>query len=161
GVTDVYEISDNGARDFRFSPARNGKGWISLDVDEPVPDIDPDNEEKVALAAVKSTDVLVLGAADDELPPGLNITPTSPGGRGAWYSLGFLLRGAAARLLEVQTNEIEVGLRTIRLNEAPTAQVFLSDTLANGAGYCTYLGEPENFERLLDESADWMSELLT
>jgi len=39
------------------------------------------------------------------------------------------------------------------------AQVFLADSLANGAGYCTHLGRPENFRKLLDEADAWMSDL--
>jgi hypothetical protein len=39
------------------------------------------------------------------------------------------------------------------------AQVFLSDSLANGAGYCTHLGQPDEFSALLDAAHDWSVQL--
>ena len=40
-------------------------------------------------------------------------------------------------------------------------QAFLSDTLENGAGYCNWLGEPQNFERLLDAGRKVVDEWAT
>jgi hypothetical protein len=62
-------------------------------------------------------------------------------------------------LLEVQTNEIDVGLRAVVVDGAWQAQVFLSDSLANGAGYCTHLGQPDRFEDLLAEAKRWGDDL--
>jgi Lhr-like helicase len=163
GVTDVFEINDNYGEDFRFAPATDGDGWICIGLDDPtgrsLPRTDPGRAVHVALSATKSTDVLVIGADTTALPAGISLAPTTPARRGAWYSLGFLLRGAAARLLDVQTNEIEVGLRAVRRDGVLTAQVFLSDSLANGAGYCTHLGEPDVFAELLAEASCWAHEL--
>jgi DEAD/DEAH box helicase domain-containing protein len=161
GVTDIYEINDNNGQDFVFAPATDGQGWICNTLDVRLPPTDNSRAEPVALAASKSTDVLVLGVDGDRLPEGVSLQPTTAARRGAWYSIGFLLRGAAARLLEVQTNELEVGLRAVRINGVLTAQVFLSDTLANGAGYCTHLGDPAVFADLLTETAGWIDELKT
>ncbi|HLI10882.1 MAG TPA: DEAD/DEAH box helicase [Alphaproteobacteria bacterium] len=164
GVTDVFEINDNHGEDFRFAPAADGDGWICINLDHTgrsLPQTDSTRALDVALSATKSTDVLVIGADPDMVPAGISLAPTTPARRGAWYSLGFLLRGAAARLLDVQTNEIEVGLRAVRRDGMLTAQVFLSDNLANGAGYCTHLGEPDVFASLLDEAATWAGELET
>src|SRR5207245_1298962 len=133
------------------------------DLDDPtgrsLPRTDPGRAVNVALSATKSTDVLVIGADSNLLPAGISLAPTTAARRGAWYSLGFLLRGAASRLLDVQTNEIDVGLRAVRRDGVLTAQVFLSDSLANGAGYCTHLGQPDVFADLLAEAEEWAREL--
>jgi hypothetical protein len=165
GLTNVYELNDNGGKDFTFAPARDGQGWISQDLEDAgariqLPASEAARARRVALSAIKSTDVLVIGLDDRFLPLGITLRPDTAARRGAWYSVGFLLRGAAARLLEVETSEIEVGLRTIRSPDgAVGAQVFLSDALANGAGYCSHLGEPQRFHKLLDEAARWLKEL--
>ena len=165
GVTDVYEINDNGGRDFGFAPASDGQGWVCRDLDDGtgtvrLPASDAARERRVALSAIKSTDVLVIGVDTDALPAGLTLRPDTAARRGAWYSLGFLVREAAARLLDVETPEIEVGLRTVRTPDGNVgAQVFLSDTLANGAGYCSHLGEPEVFAQLLERASVWAAEL--
>ena len=70
-----------------------------------------------------------------------------------------VLRGAASRYLEVETNELEVGIRALRSEDGVAAEVFLADSLANGAGYCTHLGKPIEFEALLKESGEWINEL--
>ena len=162
GVTNVYEINDRGGRDFGFAPAADGQGWICRDLADSnarLPPSDSSRERRVALAAVKSTDVLVIGVEAEALPAGLTLRPDTAARRGAWYSLGFLLRDAAARLLEVETPEIEVGLRTTGTGGDWGAQVFLSDTLANGAGYCSHLGDPVVFADLLENARARVVEL--
>src|SRR5205814_2770833 len=100
GVANVYEINDNHGNDFRFAPASDGDGWLCTSLDPPPPQAtDRSREQSVALAAVKSTDVLVIGADPAAVPAGTSLAPIGPARRGAWYSLGFILRGAAARLL--------------------------------------------------------------
>ena len=166
GVTNVFEINDNGGNDFGFAPASDGQGWICRDLEGGdnvrLPASESARERRVALAAVKSTDVLVVGIDSDALPVGLTLRPDTAARRGAWYSLGFLLRDAAARLLDVETPEIQVGLRTVRTPDGDWgAQVFLSDTLANGAGYCSHLGEPAIFAELLESAWARAGELET
>jgi hypothetical protein len=61
-----------------------------------------------------------------------------------------LLRRAAATLLDINEWEMRVGLRAVRDAQGHViGQVFLSDSLENGAGYCSqFAGAPEA-ERLL------------
>src|SRR5688572_11550973 len=78
--------------------------------------------------------------------------PRTPSGRAALYSLAFMLRRAAAVRLDIQDYELKAGIRS---HEDPAAlgsvmgQVFLSDTLENGAGYATHLGTAATTEELL------------
>jgi hypothetical protein len=60
-----------------------------------------------------------------------------------------MLRRAAAVLLDVHERELKVGLRITRAGGQIIGQVFISDSLENGAGYSSYLGTPAEMERLL------------
>ncbi len=62
-----------------------------------------------------------------------------------------MLRRAAAVYLDIQDYELKAGIRS---QEDPAlgsvvGQVFLCDTLENGAGYATHLGQPAVSEQLL------------
>ena len=161
--TDLFEVNDNNGRDWQFSRQLDGHGWIhtdSLDGERPGFQVKTADEKRTcALGAVKKTDVLVVGVAESSVPSWATLEPRSLGRKSAWYSLGFLLQGAASRYLEVQTDELEVGVRAIPGDGGPVGQVFLADSLANGAGYCTHLGEPSEFHGLLAEAGTWGAEL--
>jgi DEAD/DEAH box helicase domain-containing protein len=81
------------------------------------------------------------------------LNPADPEGRAAWYSFGFFARRAAAVLLDVSESELDVGIQPamdLRIPFAPpSARIFISDSLENGAGYSSFLGEPDQFENLL------------
>jgi hypothetical protein len=76
-----------------------------------------------------------------QTPADLDLAPTRLEGRAAWISLGFLLRNAASRLLDVEPSELRVGVFPQPHPEGVTGAAFLADSLANGAGYATYLGQ--------------------
>ncbi len=103
-----------------------------------------------ALAAISETDMMLLGIRD--YGPGRAADPRTPQGRAALYSLAFMLRRAAAVYLDIQDYELKAGIRS---QEDPAlgtvvGQVFLSDTLENGAGYATHLGTPVVMQELLE-----------
>jgi hypothetical protein len=109
----------------------------------------------VALLSKRHTEVLLVGI--NEWPQGMYADPTvSEGrtaGRAAWYSFAFWLRTAAATLLDIDTDELRSGFRTFRSPDGRVAaEAFLSDNLENGAGYCRYLGQPEVFEKILQQA---------
>lgn len=107
-----------------------------------------DGPDPRALAAISRTDVLVAGV--HQWPAGVFASPLDVEGRAALYSFGFLLRRAAAVRLDVSDGELKAGLRTtLGPTGAVIGQVFLSDTLENGAGYSTHLGTPAEFAALL------------
>jgi ATP-dependent helicase YprA (DUF1998 family) len=103
-----------------------------------------------ALAAISETDMMLLGIRN--YGPGRGADPRTPQGRAALYSLAFMLRRAAAVYLDIQDYELKAGIRS---QEDPAlgtvvGQVFLSDTLENGAGYATHLGTPAAMQELLE-----------
>lgn len=160
---DLFEVNDNNGRDWQFARQIDGHGWIHTDsLDDQRPGFQvktADDHKTCALGSVKRTDVLVVGVAEETVPVWATLEPRSLGRKAAWYSLGFLLQGAASRYLEVQTDELEVGVRAIPGDSGPVGQVFLADSLANGAGYCTHLGVPAEFQSLLAEAKAWGEEL--
>jgi hypothetical protein len=170
GRGEIYVINDNEGRDFRFAKAKPLRGYtwdglVSLDlIEDPsrsadldLPEPEPGTEVNVALGASYVTDVLLVRAAS--VPDGIDTAPFSPQKRAAWYSLGFLLREAAARSLDVQSQELRAGLRVARIADEVRTELFLADSLENGAGYCTHLGSPAEFTKVLQEARTFIERL--
>ena len=152
----VYVVNDNDGRLFTFEKLAKGETWAtqealaSAGINNPPIDLAAGTDDR-ALASVKVTDVMVLGIAN--WPVGIQTSPAGAGGlaiRAALFSFGFLLRRAAADYLDVHEQEIKVGLRVFRDAVGDIiGQVFISDSLENGAGYASLLGQPQEAERLL------------
>lgn len=86
--------------------------------------------------------VLLHGFQSDVVIVAINLTtsmdasPRRPGGRGAWLSLGTALLQAAAAHLQIDPSELAVGVRPwLHSDGRLLGEVFLYDTLPNGAGY--------------------------
>jgi len=153
GEDTVYVINDNDGQQFDFEKLARGETWVTRDalakigVNNPsfAPGGTPDRR---SLASVKPTDVLVLGI--QTWPVGVSAMPLRVEGRASLYSLGFLLRRAAAVRLDIHERELKVGLRVMQdPNGQVIGQIFISDSLENGAGYSSYFGTPVEAERLL------------
>ncbi|HHK43001.1 MAG TPA: DUF1998 domain-containing protein [Planctomycetaceae bacterium] len=158
-------MNDRDGEDFEFRKLATDDIWIVDDAyQQAVRSLPPaqrpaagphyDNPpltEMRALASISSTDVLAAGI--DSIPVGVSLNPAIPEGRAAWYSFGFLLRRAAAVRLDVAESELDVGMQPLLDMHTPfappTARIFISDSLENGAGYSTYLGDAGEFEDLL------------
>ena len=152
----VYVINDNDGRLFDFEKLAHGETWVTrlalanVGVNNPPIDAGAGIDQR-ALGSIKTTDVMVLGIVD--WPAGLRRSPAGDEGlgvRAALYSFGFLARRAAADRLDVHEREIKVGLRVLRDAAGDVVgQIFMSDSLENGAGYATLLGQPLEAEALL------------
>jgi len=152
----VYVINDNDGRLFDFEKLAQGETWVTrlalanVNVNNPQIDAGAGIDQR-ALCSVKTTDVMVLGIVN--WPAGLRRSPAGDEGlgvRAALYSFGFLARRAASDRLDVHEREIKVGLRVLRDAAGDVVgQIFISDSLENGAGYATLLGQPLEAEALL------------
>jgi hypothetical protein len=149
----VFVVNDNDGDCFDFYKLIGRETWVTQDAlnhsNVPLSQIDPATAPvQRALASVKQTDLLVLGIR--QWPQGVFASPLDVNGRAALYSFGFLLRRAAADLLDVDERELKVGLRVVRETSGQiTGQVFISDSLENGAGYSSRLGQPVEAQNLL------------
>jgi ATP-dependent helicase YprA (DUF1998 family) len=152
----VYIINDNDGRLFDFEKLAQGETWVTREalanvgVNNPSIDAGAGIDQR-ALGSVKRTDVMVLGIRD--WPAGVRTSPAGDAGlgvRAALYSFGFLARRAAADRLDVHEREIKVGLRVLRDAAGDiVGQIFISDSLENGAGYASLLGSLAEAEALL------------
>jgi hypothetical protein len=166
GPARIHRVNDNSGEDFVFEKVEGRDIWVvetafqralqDLPSDQrrrvnPIKYEDPSQSATRALASIASTDVLAAGI--QRIPVGVRLNPADPEGRAAWYSFGFLLRRAAAVVLDVSENELDVGIQPVMDMRTPfappSARVFISDSLENGAGYSSYLGKPDEFEDLL------------
>ena len=164
----VYKINDNEGNKFQFEKWEGHEIYYTeAGVDQAMrqlpradqelaqtrrPKPEPDTQPlERALASISTTDVLTAGMA--EVPVGLSLNPAIDEAKAAWYSFGFMVRRAAAVRLDVAESEIDMGIQPFRdfsvPFEPPSAKIFLSDTLENGAGYSALLGDPDEFENLL------------
>lgn len=166
GQGDIFIVNDNFGVKYRFAPSEDRKSWISVELwqDEETRErlrlpsvIRLDEAWDGAIGMVKRTDTLLLAPA--EPPPGLDLRPFDPGRRGAWYSLAFLLRAEATRLLDVGLAELNAGYSVRHAERQTRVEVFLADALENGAGYCTHLGAPAPLEALLASAAQFVDDL--
>ncbi|MFV2122943.1 DEAD/DEAH box helicase [Micromonospora sp. LOL_013] len=171
---EIISVNDNNGDLYSFSPAtitngngsRDAHGLVEVnqitDQDrlhrarlwghEPV----GPGRQPVALAARRHTDVLVVGI--DRLEPGVVINPQEPAGRGAWASLGYLLRDSAAKWLDIGPEEIQVGVHPRRRGERLAGELFMADSLENGAGYAVRLAD--KFGILLEEADSYAKGLI-
>jgi ATP-dependent helicase YprA (DUF1998 family) len=125
----------------------------------------------VALGAIQPTDFLFLGpsqATDPVAGLRLNLNtarqqsgawdPTE-GRRGAWYSIAFLLRTAAAAFLDIQPLELMAGIYAALADAEPATYAFIADTLENGAGFSSHLGDRSVLPDLMNSIQQYLTEL--
>ncbi|MGW6140980.1 DEAD/DEAH box helicase [Streptomyces sp. NPDC055140] len=163
-----YAVNDNGGSLFRFAPVQATNLWsgayaeIGAIQGTSLIKVHEDQAVSVALGATQRTDLFLFGPREPvvrehgyrlDLSPVPQLTgfPDDRTGRkAAWYSLAALLRKAAGALLDIQPTEIAAGIHgAVTKDVGARVFAFLSDTLDNGAGYCTHLAEPETFRRLM------------
>lgn len=71
-----------------------------------------------------------------ELPDSLDADITEASGRAVWLSFGTIMQNAAARVLQINPEELRAGVRSVRRpGNRLHGEVFLYDTLPGGAGY--------------------------
>ena len=88
-----------------------------------------------------------------ELPATLSANPIYPRGRAAWLSFGNALLRAAATHLQIDTSELAVGMRPWQHPDGRLmGEVFLYDTLPNGAGYADEV--VRDIDRILEVAHD-------
>ena len=106
--------------------------------------------EEFALSAPKTTDVLRLRPA--AIPDGLRLNPLGDDAvKGAFYSVGFIIRTVAAHVLDIDPEEIE--LTSLESNQQyGVGELVLSDYLPNASGFVRWLHD--HWAQLLGMVAD-------
>lgn len=100
-----------------------------------VPILD-DDFQIAAIGSRKITDALLISPI--ELPLDVNLFPGRIEARAAWLSTAYLIREAAWRVLEAAPEELSAGFSPLATATNISAEIYLTDTLLNGAGYARY-----------------------
>lgn len=178
GPGDRYVINDNGGRLFRFREATPGGqdwgGYVSVDAIEKglLNQNDATGPQlEVALGAVQPTDFLFVGPQQGTIADqGLRLNfggavqpygvpELKDGRRAAWYSLAFLIRKVAAAKLDIEPLELVAGIFTGLANGESVPYAFIADTLENGAGFSTHLGQQPVLEELIQQLHEYLDRL--
>ena len=158
-------VNDNRGELFKFRRHFNS---LIVNDDElyrdtpPYPNVTAEPECLGAIGAVFTTDVLSMVIKDGAGvgANGVLDVVAQPSAEPAIVSFGELLKKAAAFELDVDPGEFKVGAQRYRDPACITMQLFLADTLENGAGYSRHLFDPKTLRRLLqrfyeDELERW------
>mgnify|MGYP001258108372 CR=1 FL=1 len=87
----------------------------------------------VILAHKFISDILMIAV---NLPSTLDAPINSPAGKALWYSFGTLIQIAASIHLQINPDELRVGIRPITLPDGRlSGEVYIYDTLPGGSGY--------------------------
>lgn len=173
----VFRINDWAGRLFsgRLGNARWSRGGIPLDhqwIDVRYQDGGDDNSvrftpesddnEQVALAAPKVTDVLRIRPHVVQQALCLDLLARDAQGRmsrsgqgaavkAAYYSAAFILRSVVAEELDIDPEEIDISnVRAVELDDGTWAgEIIINDHLENGAGFTAWLSQGDNWRRIL------------
>ncbi len=147
-----WDLKDSGGRSLTRKPGHSA--WAVRDAvpdGSKVPDVFVSNNSgsgrRVGLISRRMTDFLLVGC--EQWPTDVFADARTLEGRAAWISFAYLLRIASSRVLDVKADELDVGI--FRGGSDGAGQVFIADHLENGAGYANWLGEGENFVKVLTE----------
>jgi DEAD/DEAH box helicase domain-containing protein len=67
-------------------------------------------------------------------------------------SFSQVLRRGAKVFLDIDENELQVGLQSVKYADVVSKRVFVADALDNGAGFAVEIGQPERLKKLLLET---------
>jgi hypothetical protein len=114
--------------------------WIDLRFQAPngnIPFRSTRASESIAIVAPKTTDVLRV--RPHTVPRGLTLDPAAQGSavKAAYYSATFILRSAAAEVLDIDPEELDISSvrRLQNVDGNYVGEIIISDHLANGAGF--------------------------
>ena len=92
-----------------------------------------DFRNQVLLGHRFHSEVMLLGV---DLPDSMDAPFYDPSGKAVWYSFGTLVANAAALVLQIDANELSVGVRAVKRSPGRVhGEVFLYDNVPGGAGY--------------------------
>lgn len=104
---------------------------------------------QVVLGHPFHSEVILVGV---DLPKTMDAPITEPSGRAVWYSFGTLLKNAATIVLQVNPEEISVGVRSVRRSNRIHGELFLYDDVPGGAGYARAIGR--NLQTILEKALE-------
>jgi len=156
---DVYEhaqvvsINDNNGQGFKLVAQRDGSVIAANDsLYDHIAETDGERilDDQAAIGEIRVSDVLVVTPRELKVPTGSVGLYSLPAGRTAFWSLSEALRRGCETALDLDPQELVVGIQSIAQGDGVSAAIFIADALENGAGYASELGREEVFTKLLD-----------
>ena len=161
-------VNDAGGELFKFRRTVNSivvnDDYLYRD-EPPHQELQGEPEATGAIGAVFNTDVMTLLL--DRLPGvgynGVLDVENQPAATAALVSFGEFVKLAAAVELDVDPSELRVGTQKWRTASCVTRQIYVADSLENGAGYTRHICDPRRLRTLLEEHylvrrAEWQAE---
>ena len=109
---------------------------------------------RAAIGEIRTTDALLIRLDRPHVAGG--VVPSArqalPGGTAAFWSFAQIIRRACQLALDIDRQELVMGLQARQVNGLRTADVFLADAIDNGAGYAVELGDQARFTRILRDA---------
>ena len=154
-------VGARGAASFVSGTSNIQDQWIDGRFQAPAGDI-PFNPtgavENIAIVAPKTTDVLRIRPS--VIIPGITLDPGAQGSavKAAYYSAAFIIRSAAAQLLDIDPEELDISnVRRIQNSDGRfLGEIVISDHLANGAGFAAQIQKQwsDLLESIVYQNAD-------
>lgn len=150
----VLRINDNRGSLFGFSKLPDGSVVVPDDSLHTADVTIPTGGQSIgrgAIGEVRTTDVLVVSLDRLDVPTGFIGSKRSdlPAGTAALWSFAEVLRQGCQAQLDVDPQELTVGLQPVLIDGQLTQRIFIADSADNGAGYASELGDPDVFEQVL------------
>jgi Lhr-like helicase len=152
----IYVLNDNEGKDFEFQRFTAGQNHYCGEKSVMKKQLNKTSNEpsvKAGLLADRTTGVLRLRLS--EIPNEVDLNPLgnrSASVRSAYISMGYLIRKAICDHLDIDLGEINADYQVVSMNGTPAGEVFFSDDLENGSGFCQHVFEnDELLSRLLKE----------
>ena len=90
-------------------------------------------DNRIVLGHRFNSEVILLAV---DMPPFLDAPFMEPSGRAVWYSFGTLMAEAGARVLQINPDEVQIGVRPMRDSLGRIqGEAFIYDNVPGGAGY--------------------------
>lgn len=109
-----------------------------------------------AIGAVFSTDVVsyIFSRAPAGIGKNGVLELSQPSTEQALVSFGEFLRQAVAFKLDIDPSELRIGKQRVRVKDISTIQVFLADSLENGAGYMQHIYDSSMLREIVFDHYD-------
>lgn len=144
----LLTVNDNAGRLYQMQRQSDGS-YIARD---------PDGGDGFigAIGEVRVTDALLLMPTGIDLVGGAvaTLSGACPSGRSAMFSFAEALRRGCQAELDIEPSEITVGLQGRLVGGTVTSNIYVADTLENGAGYASELGRPERLLAVVGSIAE-------
>lgn len=158
---DIFILNDNKENLFSLSKQNDGsyvsfdESIYSIDAQKTLKSLMPENVEvsdEVALGAVKKTNAAILYFESNQFNIEHQLLDLFKvaAARSALRSFGELIVKVAANELNIEMSELQVGYQSFRKNNITSEQIFISDSIDNGAGYANLIAEKSLLASILN-----------